>query len=658
MAGLPVLVKICYENPTPRMALSLGDTTFVFRRSEKRGKALKLFLPGRITGETFCTFSVLFDGSILLTKAFNGLPEIFINGNRVPADTPIGLYSRDAIILGSLEYAYILDLDSEENENWYDEQKKTLDHVASEVLLGGDLDYRFEDYNQQALTIGVERVQSILGISIFSFQAQELVEWVRWLGLSASHIVKIDETQRKVDLLIRTTIALVNVQNAVQLEGGHNFHSTCGMSFESSILHSYGMNGIDGEQKSLRLVALEGVVLFAQAIERILVQMTQLKDVNEGGNLNKSTENPDENAVKSRGFYGGYGPAAGVDFSAINDLYAPFTKAAGSSSSSMVENESGGNAMNTLVENKDGGGNGHIVRDRSYDDDMSVNMSVYSVSSPTPSRGGTGKVRPSNTTERDRSGTVTSTTSSNLKQSSSPPAMGSTMLPPVIPYRDLTAAIVRGCFHLLLSGGKKRQATKKWVLMCSELLLPLCLFVDTIDIGESDCRNVLSSNQSSHLRTVGSTDTNTNTTDVRLLSRNIPSSSSSSGSGSSSTGTSDTNQENNRVKHALSDIENAFAEVLLPYWSAPQCKQSRLVLEQVITASIQCIILLSVRHIFSRRLDGKIRTPIGRTTMAKTTTTNTASSMTVSSMLGTIKLLIFYSPPPPPPLRFPPLHPI
>ena len=282
MAGLPVLVKICYENPTPRMALSLGDTTFVFRRSEKRGKALKLFLPGRITGETFCTFSVLFDGSILLTKAFNGLPEIFINGNRVPADTPIGLYSRDAIILGSLEYAYILDLDSEENENWYDEQKKTLDHVASEVLLGGDLDYRFEDYNQQSLTIGVERVQSILGISIFSFQAQELVEWVRWLGLTASHIVKIDETQRKVDLLIRTTINLVNVQNAVQLEGGHNFHSTCGMSFESSILHSYGINGTDGEQKSLRLVALEGVVLFAQAIERILVQMTQMKDVNEG----------------------------------------------------------------------------------------------------------------------------------------------------------------------------------------------------------------------------------------------------------------------------------------------------------------------------------------------------------------------------------------
>jgi len=519
-----------------------------------------------------------------------------------------------------------------------------LDHVASEVLLGGDLDYRFEDYNQQALTIGVERVQSILGISIFSFQAQELVEWVRWLGLSASHIVKIDETQRKVDLLIRTTIALVNVQNAVQLEGGHNFHSTCGMSFESSILHSYGINGTDGEQKSLRLVALEGVVLFAQAIERILVQMTELKDVNEGGgNMNKSSmeNHPDDSAVKSRGFYGGYGPAAGVDFSAINDLYSPFTKAV-SSSSSMVESELRGPNASVLVENKDGGGNGHIVRDRSYDDDMSVNMSVYSVSTPTTSRGGggTGKVRTSNTTERDRSGTINSTSSSIHKHSSPSAANGSSKLPPVIPYRDLTAAIVRGCFHLLISGGKKRQATKKWVLMCSELLLPLCLFVDSIDIGEStDTRGVLSSsNQSSHLRTVGSTDTNTNTTDIRLLSRSIPSSSSgsSSGNGSSVSSSDTTNQEKSRIKHSLSDIESAFAEVLLPYWSAPQCKQSRLVLEQVITASIQCIILLSVRHIFSRRLDGKSRPPIGRTTMAKSTTTNTASSMsTVSSMLGT-----------------------
>jgi hypothetical protein len=64
----------------------------------------------------------------------------------------------------------------------------------------------------------------------------------------------VDEEQKKVDLLIRTTLDLVNVQNAVKLEGGNNFHSTCGMSFESSILHSYGSNK-DGEEKSLNLTA-------------------------------------------------------------------------------------------------------------------------------------------------------------------------------------------------------------------------------------------------------------------------------------------------------------------------------------------------------------------------------------------------------------------
>ena len=343
--------------------------------------------------------------------------------------------------------------------------------------------------------------------------------------------------------------------------------------------------------------------------------------------MNKSDNPDDTTSIKSKSFYGGYGPAAGVDFSAINDLVSPFSKA---TSSTIVEggSEIGGSA--SMVENKDGGGNGHLVRDRSYDDDMSANMSTYSVSSPTPSRSGTGKGRG---TDRDRSGTVTSTTSANHQgQKFSSASTNSLLLPPSVPYRDLTAAVVRGCFHLLLSGGKKRQATKKWVLMCAELLLPLCLFVDAIDVGETDTRGLLSGSQNQGLRTIGSKDSSSGASDIGLLSRSLPSSS----SGSGSSVPSDTSKEKNRVKHQLADVERAFADVLLPYWSAPQCKQSRLVLEQVIAASIQCIILLSVRHIFSRRLDGKIRPPIGRTTMAKSTTTDTASSMTVSSMLGTL----------------------
>jgi len=626
-SGLPVLVKVTYEHPTPKLALSLGDNKFVFRKTPGDdgkggkgggnggtpssrlmsgvgvGKCLKLFLPGRAAGDVFCTFSVLFDGSILLTKAFNGLPEIYVNGNRVPADSPIGLYSRDVIILGSLEYAYVLDLDSSDEQDgaaWLDDGRKDLDDVASEVLLGGDLDFRFEDLvTGQLMTIGRDRARTVLGISIFAFQAQELVEWVRWLGLAAQHIVKVDEEQKKVDLLIRTTLDLVNVQNAVKLEGGNNFHSTCGMSFESSILHSYGSNK-DGEEKSLNLTALEGIVLFAQAIEKVLGHMTLMVEINHKSMEKYKTGSVDgktPNGGSSSGGNGGGGTgggngggggsggpfntdsdlakrSSGVDFSALNGVYSPILAASGAVMANAVGSPIFVEAppataspesltLGSLSEPRE-------LRPGPEDDDGSTIITSR----------GTVQMRSSNVTA-----SPPSTQHKAFPKASTAPA-------PV--DRDLTAAVVRGCFDLLYSGGRKRQQTKKWVRMCAELLLPLCLFVEQ---GTA--------------------------TDAATGAGAATASAASSAAGGF--------RPPPGSKYELGDYEAAFAEVLMPYWGAPQCKESRLVQEQVITASIQCIMLLSVRHLFNHR---RGRQRQSRTTLAKSTTVSGNPTSTLWSWFG------------------------
>ena len=67
-----------------------------------------------------------------------------------------------------------------------------------------------------------------------------------------------------------------------------------------------------------------------------------------------------------------------------------------------------------------------------------------------------------------------------------------------------------------------------------------------------------------------------------------------------------------------------FLSFLFFFLSFVQCKESRLVLEHVVTATIQCILLLSVRHIFNRRQDGRpIPKPyVGRTVLTKNTNTS------------------------------------
>ena len=211
---------------------------------------INLFLPGSKTSDTdiWCTISLLCDGSILLHKEKNGGPEIFLNGMRVPSGSPMSLKARDTLVLGSLEYTYILDLQDDSDESSLDSYRgkrttnKGIEDVATEILLSGDLDCRIEDMcTGQLLSLGndynLRLINSIRGISVFAFQAQEMVDWMRFFGLSAQHILKIDVDYQSIDLQIRTTLDFVHVQPAVKLQTNRPFHSVSGgcQSIPSSI---------------------------------------------------------------------------------------------------------------------------------------------------------------------------------------------------------------------------------------------------------------------------------------------------------------------------------------------------------------------------------------------------------------------------------------
>ena len=202
---------------------------------------INLFLPGSKTSDTdiWCTISLLCDGSILLHKEKNGGPEIFLNGMRVPSGSPMSLKARDTLVLGSLEYTYILDLQDDSDESSLDSYRgkrttnKGIEDVATEILLSGDLDCRIEDMcTGQLLSLGndynLRLINSIRGISVFAFQAQEMVDWMRFFGLSAQHILKIDVDYQSIDLQIRTTLDFVHVQPAVKLQANRPFHSVSG----------------------------------------------------------------------------------------------------------------------------------------------------------------------------------------------------------------------------------------------------------------------------------------------------------------------------------------------------------------------------------------------------------------------------------------------
>jgi len=98
---------------------------------------------------------------------------------------------------------------------------------------------------------------------------------------------------------VRTAVDLVQVQPAVALIGRRPFHSVTAMTFEDSILQSFGPDpDNDRTARSSKhkhaasvgggdvlLHALEGVVLFADVLDRTVRSIHALRDINDGSML-------------------------------------------------------------------------------------------------------------------------------------------------------------------------------------------------------------------------------------------------------------------------------------------------------------------------------------------------------------------------------------
>ena len=120
-----------------RLTLKLGDTPCLYSNELDISKLAPciFFLPGKQISNTFCTFSALFDGSVVLSKESNTTPEIFCNGNRIPTGVNVTIQSGDSIILGSSEYCYMVDLnDFDEQDDKSRCESKSLEDMLSEVI--------------------------------------------------------------------------------------------------------------------------------------------------------------------------------------------------------------------------------------------------------------------------------------------------------------------------------------------------------------------------------------------------------------------------------------------------------------------------------------------------------------------------------------------
>ena len=120
-----------------KLFLRLGDTSCIHscQSDVEKSSSWSFYLPGKLNLETFCTFSVLFDGSLIMSKESNLAPEIFCNGNRVPAGINVSIQSGDSIVVGSSEYAFTADLNDydDEEERVPRKEPNTLDEIFNEV---------------------------------------------------------------------------------------------------------------------------------------------------------------------------------------------------------------------------------------------------------------------------------------------------------------------------------------------------------------------------------------------------------------------------------------------------------------------------------------------------------------------------------------------
>ena len=120
-----------------QLILKLGDTQCLYSTEMdfSRVAPSSFFLPGKKISRTFCTFSALFDGSVVLSKESNTAPEIFCNGNRIPTGVNVAIQSGDSIILGSSEYGFMVDLnDFDEQDGNSRCESKSLEDMLSEVI--------------------------------------------------------------------------------------------------------------------------------------------------------------------------------------------------------------------------------------------------------------------------------------------------------------------------------------------------------------------------------------------------------------------------------------------------------------------------------------------------------------------------------------------
>ena len=95
------------------LKLRLGDTKFLISSLLQQDitdydVSPNFFLPGCQAGSVYCTISFLFDGSMMITKESSELLPIFINGQRIPSEVSTNIEIGDIIVLGSIEYSYLL----------------------------------------------------------------------------------------------------------------------------------------------------------------------------------------------------------------------------------------------------------------------------------------------------------------------------------------------------------------------------------------------------------------------------------------------------------------------------------------------------------------------------------------------------------------------
>jgi hypothetical protein len=214
------LVSVCPRRRS--VGLALGDTVVTSSSSNHSAdnpRVLRLFLPAVAVatgaGEVFCTFNVSCDGSVVLRKEHGSPQCIWVNGHVVVPDKECLIKARDVVVLGSLEYAYEVAMSGYSSDDSSLGSSRgtrpvetTVEDVATSVLLAGDLDCRIEDFHSgELLSLGnnynLTLINIIRSISVFAFQAHEMMEWLRWLGLAAHHILRVDVAHQCIDLQVR-----------------------------------------------------------------------------------------------------------------------------------------------------------------------------------------------------------------------------------------------------------------------------------------------------------------------------------------------------------------------------------------------------------------------------------------------------------------------